>query len=283
MTYTNILNAVKKNKKYEPISDELLNDEIEKYFKKNPKSINNIDKTKSKKFKQIISEIRKNLHLISGSFKTNKKIDTSDLLLKLEKAFNDNSKQEILQLHKKILKTSISSYERLENYKSLYAQIFKFTKKPKSIIDLGCSLNPISYIFTNLNELRYYAYDINKDDISLLKKYFVLMKRYTKLNGDAEILNILKINSIKNIPYADVCFMFKVIDPIEYTKGHKSSESIIKNINCKYIVASFATKTLSGKSMNYPYRGWFERMLNRIELSFEKILFENEVFYVIKK
>ena len=78
----------------------------------------------------------------------------------------------------------------------------------------------------------------------------------------------------------DVCFMFKFLDPIE-DKGHKLSEEIIKLIKARYIVISFSTKTVSGKKMNHPYRGWIEKMLERIKKDFEKISLENEVFYII--
>ena len=85
------------------------------------------------------------------------------------------------------------------------------------------------------------------------------------------------------IPKADVCFMFKLIDPLERGKGHKLSEEIIKNLKSKYIIASFASKTISHKPMKYPYRGWIERMLDRLQYKWEKINTASEVYYIIQK
>ena len=133
-----------------------------------------------------------------------------------------------------------------------------------------------------LNGINYYAYDIDKEDCDFLNKYFILMKNYTKLKGKSFVMNLKKISEIKKLPRADVCFMFKFLDVIEQ-KGHKLAEEIIKTLNCKYMVISFSTKTVSGKNMKHPYRGWIEKMLERINLNFEKISIDNEVFYVVKK
>jgi len=80
--------------------------------------------------------------------------------------------------------------------------------------------------------------------------------------------------------------MFKLVDVIEANKkGHKYSEGIIKILanKCKFVVVSFSKLTVSGKFMNFPYRGWIERMLERINFNFKILDFPNEVFYVVSK
>ena len=59
--------------------------------------------------------------------------------------------------------------ERISIYKDLYKQIFKITKKPKSILDLGCGLNPLSYPLMNLKNVTYNACDIAINDLNLIK------------------------------------------------------------------------------------------------------------------
>jgi len=77
--------------------------------------------------------------------------------------------------------------------------------------------------------------------------------------------------------------LFKVLDPLEQGKGHKLSEVLIKAIPAKWIVVSFATKTVAGKPMRHPERGWIERMLDRIGYKFSKFKTSNELFYIIQK
>ena len=133
-----------------------------------------------------------------------------------------------------------------------------------------------------LGGLNYYAYDIDKADMSFINEYFYTMK--DKISGKAETINLASISEeeIQKLPKVDVCFMFKLADVLD-RKNHKQSEKIITNLNSKYIVVSFAKKTITGKNMNFPYRGWIERMLERVGLKFEKIEFETEVFYIIKR
>ena len=80
--------------------------------------------------------------------------------------------------------------------------------------------------------------------------------------------------------------MFKLIDLID-KQNHKPSEELItnlfKNKKTKFIVASFATKTLTRKSMNHPNRKWFELMLKRNNLKFNSFNTNNEIFYIISE
>ena len=59
------LQKVKAHKKYKSISDEVVIEEIKKHLKKNP-NITSIDR-------QLIKDIRKELHISYASFQTKKK------------------------------------------------------------------------------------------------------------------------------------------------------------------------------------------------------------------
>ena len=269
MNKREILRQIKQSKKYKTLSEPVVLEEIEKYLKRNPQ----IERYKDKK---ILKDIKTELHKIYGSFQINSKQKREKYFEELKLA-PDN-----IELTKKILLTNSSTKERLENYEEIYPNIFTITGKPNSILDLGCGLNPFSFPFMNLEKVNYYAYDIDGTDISLIRDYFFSMKE--KITGKADEINLASINEdeIKKLPKGDVCFMFKLVDVLD-RKDHKQSEKIITNLDSKYIVVSFSKKTLAGKMMNFPYRGWIERMLERNKLWFQKIDFENEVFYIIKK
>lgn len=263
-----ILLKIKQSRKYKAVSKEIILTEIERYFKKNPEH----ERYKDKK---ILSEIKSELHKIHGSFQKVSRRKRGEYFEELK------TNPENLGIIKKILLTNRSTKERIEYYEDIYKKIFEITGKPKTIVDLGCGLNPFSFIFMNLERVSYFAYDIDEEDISFINEYFYLMKKI--ISGKAEILNLSLGNEkdIQKIPPADICFMFKLADVLD-RENHKQSEKIIKNLNSDYMVVSFSKKTLAGNEMNFPHRGWIEKMLERIDLKFEKIDFENEVFYVIK-
>lgn len=263
-----LLENVKKHKKYSSISEEIIVDKIKECLKSNP-NITHIDK-------QLIKDIRKELHLSYASFQTKRKSKRKKYLDQLQRNLDD-------KLTKELLSITLSTKERLDNYNKLYKQIFKITGKPNTIIDLGCGLNPFSYPLMNLKKVNYFAYDIDEDDMKFLNEYFKLMNVHG-LNGKAAILNLRNIQKVSKLPSAEVIFIFKVLDLLD-KKGHKNSEQLIKKLipKTKFIVASFATRTLTRKKMNFPRRKWFELMLERNNLKFKIIETDNEIYYVVSK
>jgi len=280
-----LVEEIKKNKKYSGIENKVIVHAIGQYFKKKPKNKKFVEKPKSEKFKKMVSEIRALLFFSHSLFYTEKKSDRNKYLEELKK-IKDLKSSESIRLHKLILSTSVSAKERIYYYPELYKKIFSITGKLDSIADIGAGINPISFIFMGLDNVKYYAYEISKSDCDFINNYFELLQKQGRcgcglVGGRSEILD-LKQDNINKIPSVDVVFLFKVLDVIE-EKGHKLAEKIIKNLKAKFIIVSFATKTVSSKRMNFPQRGWIERMLQRINLKFEKLDFENEVYYVIKK
>ncbi|VVB77584.1 Ribosomal RNA methyltransferase (FmrO) [uncultured archaeon] len=263
---------IKKGKKYSTLSDEIIVEEIKEYLRKNNRVIK-IDK-------QSVKEIRSKLHRLYSSYLRGKKNRRVKLLEELKKSPGN------VEIIEKILSTAVSTKERLQYYNEIYKEIFEITGKPKTIIDLGAGINPVSYIYmkeVGINSLSYYSYDIDISDINFLNDYFQIMKTQG-LNGKAQILNVRNLEEISNLPSSDIIFMFKLIDLIN-TNNHKPGEELIKNLSLKtkYIVVSFSTNTISGKPMNLPRRKGFELMLERVNLKFKVLKIPGEVFYVINR
>jgi 16S rRNA (guanine(1405)-N(7))-methyltransferase len=181
-----------------------------------------------------------------------------------------NLSDELLEIHK-------STKERISIYPFIYQKIFTITGKPKSILDLGCGMNPVSYPYMKI-KAKYYASELNKKDCVFLQKYFKIMK----IKGNAFALDLKKPNLLKKLKPVDVCFLFKVLDTIE-KKGHKLAEEIITKVKSKWIVISFATQKLGGRPMKHAYRGWLERLLERLGYKYKIIKEKNEIFYITKK
>ncbi len=159
-------------------------------------------------------------------------------------------------------------HERKGFNKELYEKIFSLTKKPKTILDLGCGLNPLYFPY---KDVAYLASDIDKEALKKVKKHF---KKH-KIKGEVFYLDLNDASELKSIK-TDITLIFKVLDNFK----KQTIKEILKKLNTKYVVISFATKTISGKRMNLPKRDWFEKMIK--DYQYEKIRFFNEIFYVIK-
>jgi hypothetical protein len=268
-----LLLKVKSNKKYKSISDKIILNEIKSYLSKN-----RIEKIS----KQDIKEIRSLLHKSYASFQTKKKNKMSKYLDELREVIQSRE-DSLINITNKLLSITLSTKERLNNYSFTYKEIFKITGKPKIILDLGSGFNLFSFPLMNLSMIEYYSFDINESDIVSLNNYYEIMKG-KGLYGNATILDLRDLKQISKLPSSDIIFLFKVIDILD-KDNHKTSEELIKKLisKTKFIVASFATKTITRKFMNFPNRKWFEMMLERNKFKFKIINTDNEIFYVISR
>ena len=274
-----LIQAIKKKKELQHLNDQFVKEQVLAYFKKNPAQQEILNKKlnpKSKIYKEIVKTVRANLRRVYGLFRSEEGIE---LRKKIVEQLSNAPTSKIKKIVTEILQTHASTKERLHFYDKLYKKIFKITKKPNVIIDLGCGINPFSIPYMNYNNLSYYAYDLNESEIALINKFFKIIK----VKGKAEVLNILKTNKLVTLPKAEVCFLFKITDVLDQGRGHKTSENVIKNIPAKFVVVSFPTFTMSGKKMNFPRRKWIELMSERLGYNYKVLEFSNEIFYIIKK
>ncbi len=279
---------IKKKKNLKGLSDSLIHNEIDQFFKRNPQILEDLstkntrDFSRSSLFKKALKEIRSILHQSYGVFNPEGKQKQLKILNELKSSKNKLDKK----IHEKILKTNISTRERINSYDKLYENLFEITGKPLSILDLSAGLNPLSFPWMGLKNVFYTSTEINENDKILLNKYFEIMVS-EGLEGKAITLNLLQGDSLKEleqISNVDITFMLKLVESISFKKKskYKKIESLLKAIKSRWIVVSFATKTISGKKMKSEKRGWFELMVKRIGLNFNKIETYNEVFYVLK-
>ena len=270
-----LLKKIKANKKYSSISDEIVKKEIEKFSKRYQANLYN-DKV-------AIKVIRKELHRLYSSYQTKGKRKRNAMLNDLRELINKNASQpEVLELTNTILKTTLATKERLDKYPTIYQKIFKITGKPKSITDLGCGLNPISIPYMKLGKIKYNAYDIDEEDINFLNEFFKTLN----IDGKAKILDARETDELSKLPKTDIILMFKLYDliiPKSKKQRKRISEDIINTLKTKanYLVISFATKTLTRRSMKLPRRIGFEMLLDRNQLSYEFIETDNEIYYVV--
>lgn len=245
---------IKRKKELSQIEESVVLAILEKQLTKRNISPTNLN---SKQKKELVKKIRAELRLLTGRFE--KKASN---LRKEYKKLSENKEWN------KILTSHSSTKERIEadGYKIIKKIISKY--KISSILDLGCGVNPLAIA---KRDIYYTAIDINNSELEIVKSFF----RVNKIKGN---IYAQDIRHTENFPSVDLCFLLKLLDVIE-AKGHKLAEKIIKSLNCKYILISFSTKTLSGKSMNHPQRGWIERLLTRLNIPYKLFKTPNEIFY----
>lgn len=249
-----LIKKIKDKPELRGIDDSVIKDSLEKNLKVYNITLENLSSADAR---VLIKIIRSDLRTLAGRFR--KSIKSRAGLL------DSSNINELLMTH-------TSTSERMEFYPKLNDLLREL--KIKSILDLGCGLNPIALA---KSEIKYYASDINKEELSLIEIFF----KKNKISGKVFICDLRKDDSF-SLPKADICLLFKVLDIIE-KKSHKLAENIILKSPCKYLLISFATKKLSGKPMNFPERRWLELLINRLGYSYKTFSSNNEIFYLVDK
>ncbi len=276
-----LIQEIKKKKELQSIDDGFVQEYLAKHLQQEPKLLQSLQENfnpKSKAYASVIKTVRSRLRRVYGLFR-----DDPHKRKKLIQELLITSLQKRTDFVKQILATHSSTEERLPFYDQLYAKIFSITGKPKTILDLGSGINPFSFEYMKLKECTYYAYDINKEEIDAINQYFRLLhSENLSFTGKAMVADIASAADLA-FPKADMAFLFKMTDVIDKGKGHKKTEELIKRTPAKYVVISFATKTMSGKAMTAPRRSWMEWLCKRLGYEYTILEFENELFYVVKK
>lgn len=254
-----LVQEIKQKKELRSINNAVVLEQLQKYLTQHPKL--KLDNPRSVDYKQVIKEVRAKLRRSYGLFRE-EKVEVKDF-------------KEV----KSILLSYSSTKERMPFYSELYQRIFKITGTPKTILDLGCGINPLSIEYMKLKKFDYHAYDISEKEVKLINQFFT----EKKIDGKAQVLDVSKANLVQKMPAADIAFLFKITDILDQGKGHKKTEEILTAVPARYVIVSFPTLTMSGKPMNAPRRKWMEWMCQRLGYQYQVLEFVNEIFYVVRK
>ncbi|MFH1451280.1 MAG: hypothetical protein ABIF89_01570 [bacterium] len=177
-----------------------------------------------------------------------------------------------------LLKIHSSTRERSAILNKFYARIFALTGYPNFVIDVACGFNPLTFAWMNLpKKSHYFGVDIDKEQNQFIESFFKLTENDQASIGLADVL-------IDRLPAADVVFMLKLLPSLEQQeKG--SSLKVLKNQLAGYLVVSFPVKSLSGKKKGMAdfYSQSFEDLIVNEPWKVEKLLFDSELVFVIKK
>ena len=249
-----LVNLVRRKHELRGIAEEVIKKAIEKYQKAHALDISALSHSEEK---QIVKDIRASLRHITGRFRA-----------------STNERRKLLEKrnYQGLLLTHTSTAERISSYHLIRQKIEELA--PRSILDIGCGLNPIALAHQGID---YHAVDINEEELQLIKEFF----EQEHITGTVRVYDIRDIVS-GDLPAVDLCLILKVFDVIE-RRGHKIAERILNAIDAPYFLISFSTKTLSGRPMNHPQRGWIKRLCERRGYHYKEIPTANELFYLVKK
>ena len=133
-----------------------------------------------------------------------KKVDFSNKKSKSYKKFFKDMRKKLREVY-----GSFKSVKGRRD-KEFYEIILKEACGAKSILNLGCGLDPLEFPF---KDFKYYACDISHENIKKVNNYF----KDNKINGKAFIFNLVD-EDFKKLPEVDLVFIFRVLESLEAIK-----------------------------------------------------------------
>ncbi|MCL2421864.1 MAG: Rmt family 16S rRNA (guanine(1405)-N(7))-methyltransferase [Defluviitaleaceae bacterium] len=229
--------------------------------------------------KERIKGVKNTLHAMFGAYFTPDCYKKANKLIEKMNSEGEN-KDEILE---HLLRLHVSTKERMAYLEKFYHFIFENTGQVKSILDMGCGLNPLtlSYMPNNSEIVEYHAFDIDTRIAELNNRYFAFL-------GLPALAGCADIAAETPQVAADVAFLFKLLPLIErQAKGRVVQ--LLKEIDAKHIVVTYPTKSLSGKNkgMRTFYASAFEEMFESLAGEGLEISAKGEVgdelIYVVRR
>ena len=227
---------------------------------------------------------KKKLHQIYGAFFERMNLKKIEKLLDRLPKHPDN--ECLKQTAAEILNFHTSTAERLPILAEFYRDLFSRTGTPKRVIDAACGLNPFAIQWMNLKPgSEYLGLDIDRRLIGLTNSFFSHFKRPNRAPNRApyraKCVDIL-VTPPGQENKADMIFFLKTLPTLEQQE-RGAGERLLKSLAAEYVVVSFPAASLCGheKGMENHYRKFILDILNRLSLSYFKMEYPVETFYVI--
>jgi 16S rRNA (guanine(1405)-N(7))-methyltransferase len=217
---------------------------------------------------------KRRLHQIFGAYATQLPYDR--LLSRLDNTQGDPSL--FKKVTSQILSQHASTRERLDDLQAgFYRRIFQITGKPSKVLDLACGFNPLTIPWMDLSPTAFYiAADIDAAMVRFLDRFLAL----APVHGEARLVDL-----VEQVPTtsADVAFLFKTLPCLR----HQTDElpAILRSINAPWLVVSFPTKSLGGRSkgLRETYREMLGEILKDDPWEREELDFTSEQVFVLRK
>jgi len=248
-----------------------------KYSSVDPAAVERIYADMSSRYSNrgdIIKAVKKELHLIYGSFLTKDCHARAETLIRGyrgEDIYADkNFARRLMALH-------VSTAERAGRVEEIYEMIAGHIGPDDTVIDAGCGFNPFSLPFFRARPKAYAAYDFCGHTVALVNSYF---ERF----DPAYRAQTLDLSARDPETDRGVLLMFKLFPLLERRKKGRAFE-ILASSGCRAAIVSFPTKSASGRErgMEAYYAELFAKGLPPGLTVAERHVFGNEMFFVVKR
>ncbi len=192
--------------------------------------------------------------------------------------------RQIKHVINQLLSTHVSTKERANDYQTFYQRVFELIEPPRTILDIGCGIHPLSYPFEQLEYCPevYVAIDRNPEVIETLTIFALYVKPTHLIPICADIAEANWTTYLEGgIDTFNVAFMLKLIPVVSRQQRHLLPK--LAGVPARQILITAAAEAMTRKNN---IRRREERVLHKfIEMTDKKIIatfqLSNEFGYLI--
>ncbi len=228
---------------------------------------------KGRKIPEAVKATKRKLHQVAGAY--------LDMGVRYERWLEELRRGaevgELRQACAQVMRYHASTRERLPVLDSFYTTLLEGLPPVRSVLDVGCGLNPLALPWMPLApEAEYVAYDIYEDMAAFLNAFFAL----APVQGKAEALDITGLAPTKRF---DLALILKTVPCLEQIDKDASAR-LLDAVRADCLLISFPVHSLGGrdKGMWQNYEARFDELEGR-NWQAERFEFKTELVFRIRQ
>lgn len=170
-----------------------------------------------------------------------------------------------------------STRERLPIVQRFYAEVFASLPPIRSVLDLGCGLNPLAIPWMPLApDAVYHASDIDRAIVEFIAHYLALIG----IPGSVEVRDQA---SNPGGPPVDLALALKLLPVLEQIE-HGAATRLLEALNASFVLVSYPVHTLGGrrKGMGATYERQLEALVKGRQWEVQRFVFPGELAFLIR-
>ena len=223
-----------------------------------------------------LKRAKRALHQLHSAFVQERELDRA------ERAFESSA--EVEALCRAVLACHASTRERLPSLEPLQHELRARIGTPRSVVDLGCGLQPFALPWLGLpRDAPYHARDVDRRMLALVGRLFERVGQA----GTTEAIDLIALASsdaAPPLPTADVAFLFKLLPTLERQRPGASAR-LLARLDVRVAVLSFPTRSLGSraKGMADHYAAFCSELVAGRHWRSTTFVVGHELFCVVEK
>ncbi len=233
---------------------------------------------KQRSLVEAIKATKSKLHQISGAYLAHGTPPYADWLEMLRAATTTGAPELMRIGCRTIMRAHASTRERLPILEAFYQETLGNLGPIKSVLDLGCGLNPLAQPWMPLApDAVYYACDLDAQLVAFIEEALKILGR----PGQATVCNLLEGAPQQPVDVALALKLLPCLEQLEKT----ASLRLLESVQARHVIVSFPVQSLGGRSkgMRANYEARFQAMIGQTSWQMQRLAFRSELAFVVQK